>query len=105
MTSVGFQLTKLLPEPKVWEKAVRCALRTTALSDVSWPAVNVPFPDWVTKPPDQYDTAVVAIVSLAVWPPVVKLVAETLAVQFAGVVNRLSFTCTAPRGALSVLPG
>ena len=47
MTSVGFQVAKLLPEPKVWEKAVRDVLRDTALSDVSWPGAKVPVPDLV----------------------------------------------------------
>src|SRR4051794_23092801 len=105
MTSVGFQVTKLLPEPREWAKAVRDELRVTALAEVSWPTVNAPVPDLETELPDQYDTSAVGIVSAVVLPPVVKLVAETVAVQFAGLVNRLSFTCTVPSWVLSVPPG
>ncbi|MEU9047607.1 hypothetical protein AB0D63_39110, partial [Kitasatospora sp. NPDC048343] len=55
--------------------------------------------------PDQYETFEVVIVSADVPPPVVKLVADTVAVHVLVASPRPSETVTEPRAALRVPPG
>ncbi|MEU9048553.1 MULTISPECIES: hypothetical protein, partial [unclassified Kitasatospora] len=80
ITTVGAQLVELFPLP-VEVKAVLELLSDCAAEALLSPGVAVTVPFVFVAAPDQYETFMVVIVSADVPPPVVKLVADTVAVH------------------------
>src|SRR5262249_5645381 len=104
---VGFQVAELSPDPLFFLNAVRVVSRACGSAGVGGRGTTVPVPAPVlaVAAPDQYSTSVLGIVSAADPPPVVMLVADTLAIQVAVNAARWSETVTEPSCPLTWAPG
>ena len=94
MIKVGFHETDMDNRSPVPEKAVRVTVRSTALASVGWPGTAVTPLDAVAGP-DQYLMDDFPIVSFAPPAPVLKTVADTVAVN-EGATRPLAVTLTVP---------
>jgi hypothetical protein len=103
-TSVGAQPVTEVPTDLPAENAVTVLDSGTRCAAVGWPGLRTPPPDVTVAVPDQCAMLPFAMVSAAEPPPVVKFVADTVAVHPA-TPGRQSVTVTVPIEALIVPPG
>jgi hypothetical protein len=96
---VGFQVVEEATRPSLPRNATTSAERTLASAAVGCPGVRVVSPEKEVAGPDQYETALFAMVP----PAPVKSVADTLAVQLLSP-SSVSPTVTGPSGLLIVSP-
>src|SRR5437879_5612725 len=100
-TRVGAQLVLLVPAALAAENAVTAVDSGTRCAAVFWPGERTPAPVKAVVGPDQYAMFPFVMVSAVVPPPVVRFVADTVAVQPA-TPGRPSATVTVPMEALTV---